>query len=228
MRVSTYKEAPETCFAAPQVIAGVQLVVAQLEILMLAVVLPPGTLETGSVGEMSVQRIILDAHVGDGAEAVVARHIGKVVEQIGLDAQQFPAFLDGGSWFRERHFHIDVGLWKRQFCMNELCLGQRDGIHEPFVYRHDSHGTQLREIFLEQRFPESSSVVSLQSRLERFALAVVFPDVGFHHRQLLIVLHLHQREEERIILGHHIISDAIDVDAEFAEQGIHGCSTAPG
>ena len=228
MRVSTYKEAPETRFAAPQVIAGVQLVVAQLEILMLAVVLPPGTLETGSVGEMSVQRIILDAHVGDGAEAVVARHIGEVVEQIGLDAQQFPAVLDDGSRFRERHFHIDVGCWERQFCMDELCLGQRDGIHEPLVYRHDSHGTQLREIFLEQIFPESSTVVLLQSRLERFALAVVFPDVGFHHRQLLIVLHLHQREEERIILGHHIISDAIDVDAEFAEQGIHGCSTAPG
>ena len=39
MRVSTYEETPETRFTALQVISGMQLVVAQLEIFMLFVVL---------------------------------------------------------------------------------------------------------------------------------------------------------------------------------------------
>ena len=77
--------------ATAQIIAGVQLVVAQLEILVGIVVFPPGTVETGAIGEMSVKRIIFYCHIRDGTKAVVARHISQIEEQIGLDAEQLPA-----------------------------------------------------------------------------------------------------------------------------------------
>ena len=76
-----------TDVAASQIIAGVELIIAQLEILVIIVMLPPRTVKTGSVREVTVKRLILNSHIGDGAEAVVARHVSEVEEQIGLNAQ---------------------------------------------------------------------------------------------------------------------------------------------
>lgn len=77
-----------TDVAASQIIASVELIIAQLEILVIIVMLPPRTVETGSVREVTVKRIILlYCHIGDGAEAVVTRHVGEVEEQVGLNAQ---------------------------------------------------------------------------------------------------------------------------------------------
>ncbi len=102
-------------------------------------------------------------------------------------------------------------------------------ICKPFVYRHDSDGTQLREIFLEQMTPDFSSFLSFQFRSSSCS---PFPSgflmMAFTCRQVFVVLHLHQREEKLIILCHHIISDALGVDAVTAEQGIHGSLSAPG
>ena len=102
MRVGTEEESLESrpfsrfpllYVASAQIVAGVNLVVAQLEVLVLAVVFPPGTVETGSVGEMTTKRIELYRHVGDGAETVVSRHVSQIEEQIGLYAHQLAAII---------------------------------------------------------------------------------------------------------------------------------------
>ena len=54
---------------------------------MVVVVLPPRTVETRSVREVTVKRIILYRHIGDGAEAVITGHVSEIEEQIGLNAQ---------------------------------------------------------------------------------------------------------------------------------------------
>ena len=68
VRISTEEEPFEGCslagvpfvdVSAAQVVAGVQLIVAQLEILMLVVVLPPWSVEACTIGEVSVLGVIL-------------------------------------------------------------------------------------------------------------------------------------------------------------------------
>ena len=75
MRVGTEEESLESrpfsrfplLYVAPaQIVAGVNLVVAQLEVLVLAVVFPPVTVETGSVVEMTTKRIEIYRNVWDG------------------------------------------------------------------------------------------------------------------------------------------------------------------
>ena len=96
MRVKAEVESLESCplsqrtltnVAASQIIAGVELIIAQLEILVIIVMLPPRTIETRSVREVTVKRIILYRHVRNGAEAVITGHVSEVEEQIGLHAQ---------------------------------------------------------------------------------------------------------------------------------------------
>ena len=104
MRVSTDVESLEggtlaevslADVATARVIASVQLVVAQLKILVCLVVSPPRTFEARPIGEVTVQWIIFYRHIGDGAETIVAWHIGEIVEQIGLDAQKLSARFEG-------------------------------------------------------------------------------------------------------------------------------------
>ena len=64
--------------------------------------------------------------------------------------------------------------------------------------------------------PDFSSFQPFQFRLQLVTFSVMFSDDGLYCRQVLVVLHLHQREEERIIFRHHIISDALGVDTVSA------------
>ena len=83
--------------AGADVVAGLQLVVADLEELVLVVVLPPGSVEAGSEGEVPVEWEELQGDIGYGAPAVVARHVGEVEEQVALDGQHLAARLALGK-----------------------------------------------------------------------------------------------------------------------------------
>ena len=76
---------------SPQVVAGLYLVVPHLEVLVLLVVLPPGEVDGGSEGEVPTLGVVLHGDVGDGAPAVVAGHVGQVVEEVGLHGEELAA-----------------------------------------------------------------------------------------------------------------------------------------
>ena len=100
--------------SAPWVVAGFHLIVAELEILMGIVILPPRHVERCAKGEVSLQGVVLNGNIGNGSPAVVAGDIGTIKQQVGLDSQQFFALenlvlqwchlvlqgvLNDGIWF---------------------------------------------------------------------------------------------------------------------------------
>ena len=67
--------------ALAEVLACLHLVVANLEILVGIVALPPGAIERCTIGEMATKRIILDSNVGNRTPPVVTSgHVGSVEE----------------------------------------------------------------------------------------------------------------------------------------------------
>ena len=77
--------------ATLEVVTALKLVVAHLHIFMGVVVLPPGEVQRGTEGEMTVQRIVFHGNIRDRTEPVVSRgDVSEVEEHIGLHAEQLP------------------------------------------------------------------------------------------------------------------------------------------
>ena len=143
-----------------QIVAALHLVVAELEVFVGPIVLIPRHVERRAPGEVALLRIILDGHIGDGCPAVVARDIGAIQQQVGLDGQQLTALehlftIDGVL----RLYEDGSGL--RLFCrLCDLWLWLDDGFGLGlFVLaeeQHDAGGTQLREVFAVESLPQLS------------------------------------------------------------------------
>ena len=155
-----------------EIVAGVQLVVAQLEEFVGVVVLPPGHVEGGAVGEVAALGVVFQGDVGYGAPAVVAGHVDAVEQEVGLDAEELAAGEPLGG----------EGLLGRLGRLGQMGrLGQVGGVGELGRHglggegaeghllalvlaedEHDARRAQLGEIIPQQTAPEGAALGGLQ------------------------------------------------------------------
>ena len=162
---------------------------------MLVIVLPPGEVHRCAVGEVSLEGIVLESYIGDGAPAVVAAgHVDAVEEQVGLDGEELAAghtllpcylllrqvggpCLVGLVHYHGCHFGLRCHLRCHIGCLHLGCLCFRC-----FHFGHDDFGlfegvgcmeeeddagsTQTGEVLAEEAEPELSLVGGAQGGLQ--------------------------------------------------------------
>ena len=68
-----------------KVITCFELVIAYLEELMIPIMLPPRTVERGSIGEVTIEWVVFDSDVRYRAPTVVSWYVCTVKQEVGLD-----------------------------------------------------------------------------------------------------------------------------------------------
>ena len=183
------------------VVAGLKLVVADLEVLVLVVVLPPGTVEGETVGEVTAQRVVLDGDVRDGTPAVIARDVGEVKQEVRFHREELAArnLDDEGHGGLGNQGH---GLGSRDGVLYGRNLFHHGGCGF-LEEQHHAGGTQLGEVLLEQALPEGTTLDALQRALQEcvFVAGQVAVAELLHDGEVGIGGATHHGQQQAVVLG---------------------------
>jgi len=214
-----------------EIVSCLQLVVAQLEELVVVVVLPPRHVERGAKGEVTTLGIVFNGHIGDGAPAVVAGHIGKVEQQVGLDGEQLATGQlalqqDGGG--RELQGRgrdgSELGKDGPLSVGHPHVAGNAAGLdflelHLPEV-EHEAGRAQIGEVVSEQSLPQAAAPDGLELLLEAVEVLVLVSVAQVLHQPVVgIAGSLHHDEKRTVVLDLGVHAEQVAGDGEAQARG---------
>lgn len=204
-----------------EVVAGFELIVVELEVLMVGgVANPPREVERGAEGPVTVARIILESDVRHRTEAVL-RDVSHEFEQVGLDRNPLTA-VRTLLWNRDGH------LWIRHLgdANVERFRLQILGMERSEVVGHDTDGTKQREVVAEQADPQAAAVEGLEFGLEVDVVVSILLDEVIDSLVSVIMTKAHHLDEEEVFLVGYIEVDSRRIEASLLEEIIERLITA--